>query len=122
VQPGKEISQMQNQGTKAVEDRVLQESHAHGDTRHVTGNECERLIRNAISLYPDLPAADLIEKLIALADPEFLATLDRQLRTQYLTHMMKTIRARDQREEGASAWSTRRVRASMPWDSLEDGG
>lgn len=68
------------------------------------------LISNARALHPDSPAANLLEPIYEMAEPEFLAELDRMLRAKYFLRLMLVDRIKAKREERASAWLTPEIR------------
>jgi hypothetical protein len=82
----------------------LQESYTHGSARHVSGKECEELVRNTMALFPNLPAANLVQEIVTLAEPDFLAELDQTLRSRYFIRTVKRLRERDRSDESAAAW------------------
>ena len=62
------------------------------------------LVRNAFALHPDLPAANLIEPIISLADAEFLEQLDRVLRAKHFLHVIRLERSKDRKESREAEW------------------
>jgi len=75
--------------------------------------ESEELVDSAKALYPDLPIANLIEKLVELADPEYLEQLDSALRA---AHFRRIIRARAMaklKSEREAAWLFPEIRQAV---------
>ncbi len=105
-----------NRSTEA-ENELSQKNNTNGEARRSTGSECIELIRNVMILHPDLPAANLVEPFIALADAELLIALDEILRAAYVIQTVKKLRARDRRQEAADGWlfpEVRKLAASLP--------
>jgi hypothetical protein len=75
--------------------------------------ESEELVRNARALYPDLPGANLLEHIIALADPDFLAELHAVLRAKHFLGIDRADRAKNRREELEAEWLTQEIRNAV---------
>jgi hypothetical protein len=57
--------------------------------------ESEDLARNAIALYPDLPAANLVGRCIEMAEAGMLSDLDRLLETKHFLRAIGIVRRQD---------------------------
>jgi hypothetical protein len=78
--------------------RVLQKRYTHGEPAVPVVEGVTELARNAIALYPDVPATHFPSLIGELAEPELLAALDEILRAKYLIHLVRTLRRADTRE------------------------
>lgn len=97
--------------------RPSQKRNTHGDSRRVTGTECESVARDALALYPDMPALELAGRMAEFADPEFIAALDAQLRTRFWVRTILELRARERREKDAQDWlfpAIQEITAKLP--------
>jgi hypothetical protein len=59
---------------------------------------------NARILYPDLPAVNLVERIIDMAEPEFLAELDGMLRAQHFIRVARMLRSEERRQQSRGDW------------------
>ena len=62
------------------------------------------LAREVMVLYPELPAANLVEHIVDLAEPEFLAELDAMLRARHFLGVIRAERAKERREQREAEW------------------
>jgi hypothetical protein len=74
--------------------------------------ESAEIAQRAILLYPKEPSANLVDKLLAMAEPEFLTELDAFLRTKHFTGAIRSERAKGRRQDQESAWLSPQVRAA----------
>lgn len=70
------------------------------------------LARNAIALHPELPAGNLLDVMLEIAEPDFLAELDAMLRGRHLVTAVRTERAKDRRQQQESAWLSPQIRSA----------
>lgn len=70
----------------------------------------KELVSNARAIYPELPPANLLEHVIELADPDFLAELDGMLRSKHFLRIERAARLQQLQEERRSAWLSPEIR------------
>ena len=78
--------------------RVLQKSYTQGEHGLPVAESVAELARNAVALYPDIPATHFPPLILELAEPELVAALDEMLRTKYLIQVVRKLRRAEPRE------------------------
>jgi hypothetical protein len=70
------------------------------------------LADNALVLHPELSTVNLLEHVIALAEPEFLADLDKVLRAKHFLRIIRLQRAQRRSEQCEAQWLFPEIRAA----------
>ena len=66
--------------------------------------DAEQIAANAIALHPDLPATNLVEKAIGIADEALMAEVDTILRAQYFLRLIRTVRVKGTKDHQQMQW------------------